>query len=117
MQQPTLYSARWILPATSPPLRDAALLVDARGRIARVGPIASFDAMTDVRRVDFGDAALLPGLVNVHAHPELAAFRGLLDDLPFHQWIPLLMRCKRGANLELADYDVSARWTCVESLR
>jgi cytosine/adenosine deaminase-related metal-dependent hydrolase len=59
----------------------------------------------------------MPGLINVHAHPELSAFRGLLDDLPFHEWIPSLMRCKRGAALTFEDYLTAARWNCVESLR
>jgi cytosine/adenosine deaminase-related metal-dependent hydrolase len=117
MPQPTLYSAGWLLPATSAPMRNGALLVDAAGRIERVGPISSFAALDNVQRVDFGAAALLPGLVNAHAHPDLAAFRGLLDDLPFHEWIPTLMRCKRDAQLDSVDYDLAARWTCIESLR
>lgn len=115
--RPTLYTARWILPVSVQPLRDAAMLVDGTGRIDRVAPVGSFDLSSDVARIELGDAVLLPGLVNVHAHPELAIFRGLLDDLPFHDWIPTLMRCKRDAQLTPADYAVAARWTCVESLR
>lgn len=115
--RPTLYTARWILPVTHAPLRDAGLLVDATGRIAGVAPAHTFDLAGDVARVDFGEAIMLPGLVNVHAHPELSVFRGLLEDLPFHQWIPTLMRCKRGAELTPDDYAVAARWTCVEALR
>jgi len=117
MMASTLYTARWVLPVTSPPIRDAGVLVDERGRIARVASIVDLPASSDVARVELGDAAILPGLINVHAHPELAAFRGLLEDLPFHEWIPTLMRCKRGAQLTPEDYDVAARWTCIESLR
>lgn len=117
MPSPTLYAARWILTVASPPLKNHAMLVNAQGRIERIAPRSSFPEMDGVTLRDFGEAAILPGLVNVHAHPELAAFRGLLDDLPFHQWIPTLMRCKRGAQLTREDFDVAARWTCVESLR
>lgn len=117
MARPTLYSARWLLPVSGPALLDHALLVDAAGRIERIAPRDSFDPADEVMVRDFGAAAILPGLVNAHAHPELAAFRGLLDDLPFHQWIPELMRCKRAADLTAADFDDAARWTCVESLR
>lgn len=117
MPSATLYTARWILTVASPPLKDHAMLVDAQGRIERIAPRSSFADMDGVAIRDFGEAAILPGLVNVHAHPELAAFRGLLDDLPFHQWIPTLMRCKRDAQLTREDFDVAARWTCVESLR
>ena len=116
MSQGCLYAARWILPVTVPPLRDHAMLVDGEGKIAQIAPRDSFTGFEGPVH-EFGEAAILPGLINVHAHPELAAFRGLLDDLPFHQWIPTLMRCKRGAQLSMDDYEVSAQWTCVESLR
>jgi 5-methylthioadenosine/S-adenosylhomocysteine deaminase len=111
------YTAAWVLPVTAPPIRDGALLVDDSGRIAGVGSLDSMPPETEAQRIELGDAVLLPGLINVHAHPELSAFRGLLDDLPFHEWIPALMRCKRGAQLTFDDYLDAARWTCVESLR
>jgi cytosine/adenosine deaminase-related metal-dependent hydrolase len=111
------YTASWILPVTSPPIANGALLVDERGLIAAVGPVETMPPAAGAPRVDLGDAVLMPGLINVHAHPELSAFRGLLDDLPFHEWIPSLMRCKRGADLQFDDYLNAARWTCVESLR
>ena len=111
-----LLTARWVLPVSSAPLRDGGVLIDARGQIEAVG--AAGDLRSDnVEQLDFGQAAILPGLINVHAHPELAAFRGLLDDLPFHIWIPTLMKCKRGANLDHDDFIASAEWTCAESLR
>lgn len=111
------YTASWVLPVSAPPIPNGALLVDTSGRIAAVGPLSSMPPSTQAPRVELGDAMLLPGLINVHAHPELSAFRGLLDDLPFHEWIPSLMRCKRGAQLTFDDYLAAARWTCVEALR
>ena len=111
------YTASWIVPVTSPPIARGGLLVDGNGRIAAVGPLEAMPPESSAPRVDLGDAILLPGLINIHAHPELSGFRGLLDDLPFHAWIPTLMRCKRGAALTFDDYLTAARWTCVESLR
>src|SRR5688572_5317133 len=109
------YTASWVLPVTAPPIRNGALLVDDDGRIAAV---AARDHMPESAQFfELGEAILLPGLVNVHAHPELAVFRGILEDLPFHEWIPSLMRCKRGAELTFDDYVAAARWTCIESLR
>ena len=116
MNRPTRYTARWIFPVTAPPIHDGALLVDADGRIASVGPDASVPTPIDARTVDLGEAALLPGLINVHGHPELSIIRGLLDDLPFHRWIPALNQTKRNAALEPEDYAIAARWTCVEAL-
>jgi cytosine/adenosine deaminase-related metal-dependent hydrolase len=112
----TLYRARWVLPVAADPVRDGAVLVDARGRIAAVGPAAAVDAPADAAIVELGDAALLPGLVNVHAHPELSLFRSALEDLRFRDWILRLVGAKRAA-LHDADYRLAARWTMVEALR
>jgi 5-methylthioadenosine/S-adenosylhomocysteine deaminase len=111
----TYYRARWVLPVAQPPLPDSAVLVDG-GRIAAVGPSAALEPPESARVVELGEAALLPGLVNVHTHPELALFRGALEDLPFRDWILRLVGGKRAA-LGEAEYALAARWTAVEALR
>jgi cytosine/adenosine deaminase-related metal-dependent hydrolase len=110
------YTADWVLPVTAPPIRGGAVLVDGSGVIRDVGPAASVAAGDDVERIDLGAAVLLPGLVNVHTHPELSGMRGLLEDLPFHLWIPALRRSKEGARLSADDFDDCARWACLEAL-
>jgi cytosine/adenosine deaminase-related metal-dependent hydrolase len=112
----TLYRAAWVLPVTSPPLRDGVVWVDDGGRIAAVAPWASLETPDDARVVDLGEAVLLPGLVNVHAHPELTMLRGALEGLPFHDWILRLVGIKRGV-LSDEDHGTAARWTMIESLR
>lgn len=113
---PTRFSAAWVLPVSSPPIREGALLCDDGGRILAVGGDDAVPTPPGVRRIDLGDAILLPGLVNVHAHPELAAYRGLLDDLPFDDWIVTLNAAKRGAAPPDDAWIDAARWTCVEAL-
>ena len=112
----TLYRAAWVLPVSAAPIRDGAVLVGADGRIAAVGPAAAVHPPDDCIVEDLGEAALLPGLVNVHAHPELAMFRGALENLCFRDWIIRLVGAKR-AVLADADYHAAARWTMVEALR
>lgn len=84
------YHARWVVPITAPSIRDGTVVVDGR-RIAYVGPRASAPAGEDV---DLEDAVLLPGLVNAHTHLELTAFRGLMPDVPFRDWIVRLQMAK-----------------------
>ena len=124
----TLYRAAWVLPVSSPALADGAVLVGRDGRIAAVGPAAALEAIPDARIVELGEAALMPGLVNVHAHPELSGMRGLLEDpelslfrggledLRFRDWILRLVATKRSAMTD-ADFLTAARWTMVEALR
>lgn len=111
-----LYRASWVLPVTSPPIRDGAVLVDAQGRIAAAAPAAALEPPDGVPVVDLGEAILLPGLVNVHTHAELAMFRGALEDLPFRDWIHRLVGAKR-AVLRDEDHLWSARWTAIEAMR
>ena len=111
-----VYTAAWVLPATAAPIARGAVLVNEHGRIAAVAPAEAVPAGDDVARIELGEAILLPGLINVHAHPELTAMRGALEDLPFHLWVPALRRLKDRAAFTPADYGVAARWTCVEAI-
>jgi cytosine/adenosine deaminase-related metal-dependent hydrolase len=113
----TLITARWLLPVAADPIADGALLIGEDGRIAAVGPAETMPATPAARLIELGEAVLLPGLVNIHAHPELTAMRGLLEDLPFHVWIATLVRAKKHARLEAEDYAVAARCACVEAMR
>jgi cytosine/adenosine deaminase-related metal-dependent hydrolase len=85
-----VFRARWVVPVTSPPVRDGAVAIHD-GRFAYVGPQ---DGAPKGEARDLGDALLLPGLVNVHTHLELTAMRGFLEDLPFPEWIARLQAAK-----------------------
>lgn len=110
-----LYRAAWVLPVATPPIRGGELLVGEDGIIAAVAPAGALEVGSDTRVEELGEAMLLPGLVNVHAHPELAMFRGTLEDLPFREWILRLVGARRGA-LGPEDARAAAAWTMVESL-
>ncbi|MBW3629236.1 MAG: amidohydrolase family protein [Gemmatimonadetes bacterium] len=112
----TVYRANWVLPVVAPPFRDGAVLVDGSGLIAAVGHRAVIDPPEGAEVVEFGEAALLPGLVNVHSHLELAMFRGALEELSFRDWILRLVGGKRSV-LEDGDYAAAARWTALEAIR
>ena len=58
-------------PVTAPSIEDGAVLVDAAGKIAAVGPHARVPAPRGVHELHFPDAEVTPGLVNCHTHLEL----------------------------------------------
>ena len=104
---PTTYAARWVLPIDGPPLENAEVVVEDGLIVAvrlRRTPAAECR--------DFGEAALLPGLVNAHSHLEYTALRGFLEDVPFFPWIRALTAAK--ASLSPEDWLWSARLGALE---
>ena len=105
--------ARWVIPVVAPPIPQGAVLVDGDGRIGSVGPDAAVPRPDGAADLDLGEAALLPGLVNTHAHLELMALRGLVTEVPFPRWIA---RVKRLGDVLAPDhFRASARWGVLES--
>jgi cytosine/adenosine deaminase-related metal-dependent hydrolase len=114
---PIIYSARWVLPITSPLIEDGAIAIDDSKIIgvgSRSAVIASFPHF---RRQDFGQAAVLPGLVNAHSHLELTVMRGFLEreESNFFAWLRKLTVARMGMTTE--DLLVSATCGAIEAAR
>lgn len=91
----TLYTASWVLPISSAPIRDGAVLVNA-GRIECAGAASAMTFSPGaVRTVALGNVALMPGLVNAHSHLELTLLRGFLEGLDFRDWLRTLTTVRR----------------------
>jgi cytosine/adenosine deaminase-related metal-dependent hydrolase len=99
--------ARWVLPIHLPPIENGEIVVD-NGRILQVGKASG---RADI---DLGNTALLPGLVNVHAHIEYTALRGLVEDMAFFPWVRQLTALK--AHLTFDDWVASATLGAAELL-
>ena len=114
MPSARIYTARYLLPISSGPIEDGALLLRG-GRIAAVG------RRQDVQRLapaapttDFGAALLLPPLVNAHTHLELTRFPAWAKAAgetkapeSFVDWILQVIRVKRGLPLDVFAGSVS----------
>jgi len=84
----TAFRADWLLPgAGAAPISDGALAVDAKGRIAAVGPAGEVLPPGCVAE-DVGAAVLMPGLVNAHQHGRgVSQLLMGYPDLPLEPWI------------------------------
>lgn len=86
---PLIYSARWVVPITAPPVDDGAIAIEGQ-TIKAVGKRAQIESEFPGAPVsDFGEAAILPGLVNAHSHLELSVMRGFLEneENDFFAWL------------------------------
>ncbi len=114
----TIYSARWLLPISSAPIANGALLI-ATDRILAVGEREQLHLANPKATLrDFGDALIIPGLINSHSHLELTAMRGFLDavESDFPSWLKKLTMA-RLERLTPDDLYVSAAWGACEAAR
>lgn len=89
-----LLCARYVLPITSEPLTDAAVLVKD-GKICDIGSAEILKLRyPDEEVFDYGQAALMPGLIDLQTRLAETALRGLIHDVPYATWIADVNRLK-----------------------
>lgn len=117
-QQARIYSARWVLPISIASIEGGAVVV-AGTQIVDVGTRRRIiERFPDAKEKSFGEAAILPGFVNVHSHLELTVMRGFLEDVEnnFFAWLRKLTHVKY-ERLTPDDLRVSATWGANEAVR
>ena len=89
MTEPTLVSARWVVPVEpSGVVLEAHAVAIRDGRIEAVLPIAqATHRYPGARVLELAEHVLIPGLVNAHTHASMSLMRGLADDLPLMRWL------------------------------
>jgi cytosine/adenosine deaminase-related metal-dependent hydrolase len=103
MDQPWTLTARWIFPVDQPPLQGGTVTIH-EDRILAVEPPGRQRA-----EMDFGNCAILPGLVNAHTHLDLSGLRGQAAPTPdFTAWLWAVIRHRRALSLEQVQRDIEA---------
>ena len=110
MKQTTRLRAAWVLPISGDPIEDGEVIIEGDC----IAEVRSASGRLSSETRDFGDAILMPGLINVHTHLDYTVFRGLLEDTSFFAWIRDLMQKK--ALLEWEDWQASATWGAAEAV-
>ncbi len=113
-----ILTAKYVVPVSAPPIEGGAVAFE-KDRIAAVGTISEIRSrFPDAAVEDFGDAAILPGLVNVHSHLELTVLRGFADEFDddFRSWL-LKVTAVRGERLDESDIGAAARAGALEGAR
>src|SRR5207237_8063746 len=81
------------------------------GRIAAVGRVERSAAEV----IDCNGCAVLPGLINLHNHAPNTLLRGVADDVPLEEMLP--MAAAIDAKLTRRDVQIGALLACVEMIR
>jgi len=104
------------MPVSAPPIEFGAVAI-SETRIIGIGPQSEIITRFPKCEVeDFGDALILPGLVNTHTHLELTVMRGYLENEDFFAWLRKLT-VARLEKLTADDLRVSATWGACEAVR
>jgi 5-methylthioadenosine/S-adenosylhomocysteine deaminase len=85
----SLLCPRWIIP-----VEPAGAVLEQHCVAVRDGVIEAVLPRTDAgnrysayEKVELGEHALIPGLVNAHTHAAMSLMRGIADDLPLMRWL------------------------------
>ena len=113
-----ILSAKYLLPISAEIIEDGAialqgseiLAVDSQDELKKKFPEAKAEA--------FGNAVIMPGLVNCHSHLEITAMRGFLDafDDDFSSWLLKLTKT-RAEILTDEDIKISALFGALEGVK
>jgi cytosine/adenosine deaminase-related metal-dependent hydrolase len=113
-----ILAADHVLPITAKPIESAGVTIDGASIIA-VGTLAEMlDQFPDAAVENFGDAVILPGFVNCHAHLEITAMRSALDafESDFAAWLITLTKL-RGEVMSHNDLEIAALAGALEAAR
>lgn len=101
-----LLCAQYVLPITSEPFQDGAVLV-RDGLIRDIGKVEMLKLRyPEEEVVDFGLAALMPGLVDLHTHLENSVMRGIVHDVPYTTWV--MSVAEKSSKMDVGDWYDSA---------
>jgi len=95
VKQNRIYRARFVFTAAGPPIADGEVAVE-EGRIVGVGR-----DLGSGKCIDLGNVAILPGLVNAHAHLEFSLLKEPLGrpGIGFTDWIRSVIEYRRSGQL------------------
>lgn len=113
-----ILSAEYVLPISAAPIENGAVAIE-KDRIVAVGTREEIARkFPEAKDENFGEAVIMPGLVNAHSHLEITAMRGFLDDVEedFYAWL-MKLTTTRANKLTEKDIEISALVGALEGAR
>lgn len=113
-----ILSADYVLPISTAPLENGAVAIE-KDKIVAIGKRDELaQKFPEAKDENFGEAVIMPGLINAHSHLEITAMRGFLDDVEadFYAWL-IKLTTTRVDKLTEKDIEISALAGAVEGAR
>ena len=113
-----ILSADYVLPISAEPIENGAVAI-GEDKIAAVGRREKvIEEFPEAAHENFGEAVIMPGLINTHSHLEITIMRGFLDDVEddFYSWLIKLTKT-RAEKLTENDIKMSAMLGALEGAR
>ena len=113
-----ILSADYVLPISAEPIENGAVAIE-KDKITAVGKREKLiEKFPEATYENFGEAVIMPGLINVHSHLEITIMRGFLDDVEddFYSWLIKLTET-RAEKLTENDIKTSAMLGAIEGAR
>ena len=110
--------AEYVLPISAEVIENGAVAFE-KTQIAAVGTRREIVAEYPEAVIeDFGEAVIMPGLINCHSHLEITAMRGFLDDVEtdFYSWL-MKLTSTRAEKLTDGDIKIAALAGALEGVR
>ncbi len=82
-------------------IKDGGVII-TENKISHVGSmdkLEAFSAEAD-KELDATGMVLMPGLVNTHTHLSMTLFRGVADDVPGINWLPIIWSIEKNINAD-----------------
>ena len=114
-----IVTARYVvtMDAQQQVIEDGAVAIRGE-RIQAVGKRADIDKRySAAQRIDKGEAIVMPGLINTHAHAAMSLFRGIADDMNLQDWLTKFIFPAEKKNISAEFVRWGTRLACLEMLR
>ena len=110
-----ILTAKYVFPVTSQPMVDAGVCVEGNKivEVGKSGDLKRHHPNDEV--VELGNAAIMPGFVNLHTRVERTLLRGIVADEPYARW--LFTTLKLGMRLSSQDKADASLLGCLEAIR
>ncbi|MFX0122586.1 MAG: amidohydrolase [Candidatus Hodarchaeota archaeon] len=94
-------------------ISDGGIAIEAN-KIIDIGPMNQLQNYSSDNEIDAEGMVVMPGLINTHTHLAMTLFRGVADDVPGINWLPIIWSIEK--NITAEHCYVGALLGCLEMI-